>query len=248
MAQAPAPNDATQAVDPVPGSVPPPVQPFEQFIPPVPTNQSTTKPRQTPGDGGGAPQPGSGADSTMNPAANGSDVPPDDSTTDLGGAGEAAQPKPPVQAKHSSYVLADIMTDIVEGNPGLGERQAFLLAKRVLDEYPVTKQADAMNPLSFGDRGRVGDGPITRSIGRPKPKPKAKPGERVPVPAESPSRHQDTVQPEHAPIVLQRDRPEIQEALQWPPPDPDSIPEGLQLVQDENQVWRHAASRKAVQR
>ncbi len=151
-------------------------------------------------------------------------------------------------SRHATYVLADIMTDIVECNPGLGERQAYLLAKRVIDEYPVTKQAAPANPLSFGDRGRVKDGPITRAVTQPKktPRDKTKPDPaRVPVPAESPSRHQDTVQSEHAPIVLQRDRSEIQEALQWPPQDLDSIPEGIKMTQDENQVW-HAAARKAA--
>jgi len=137
-------TDPTQTpVDPVPGSDPvgPQVTPFEQFMPPVPTNQSTTKPRQMPGGGTPPPtQPGDGAGVGMNPAANGSDVPPiTPPQYPAAPSGGAAQPPPPVQAvRHRAYVMTDIVADILEANAALGERTAFLLAKRVLDEYPLS--------------------------------------------------------------------------------------------------------------
>lgn len=159
-------------------NVPQVPQSFEQVQGPgpAPTNQSTTKPRQMPGGSGGPSVPGDGADAFMDPASNGSD------TAD---AEPPAEDKPPFQASRRAlpYRLADIMADISESNPGLGRREAYLLAKRVVDEYPLTKQADGegpqvWNPLDFGDRDKVPDAKWTKDlrnieIGRKPPRQKA---------------------------------------------------------------------------
>ena len=153
---------------------------------PVPTNQATTKPRQMPGGSGG----GEGFD----PMSNGTDTATDDDTAPTGDDGG----EPKQASRHGAYVLSDIMTEIMATNPALGAQGAFHLAKRVLDEYPLTKQAEGWNPLEFGHRGKVPDGPITRSL--------HKQVKKTPVPANSPSRLQETVQPTHGEVVL-RDKP-----------------------------------------
>lgn len=168
---------ATNSANP---NVPQQPMPFEQFAGPgpAPTNQTTTKPRQAPGDGAGS-QPGMGGDVAMDPASNGSDV------------GEPEPPKdqgPPVQAaRRDPYLMVDIMADVTEANPGLDQRMAYLLAKRVVDEFPLTKQAEGWNPLAFGNRAALP--PMDLPLLRVK---------KDPVPKESPSRQQRTVQPEHA--------------------------------------------------
>lgn len=200
-----------------PAAITPPQQPqpFEQFAGPgpVPTNQTTTKPRQMPGGG----QPGLGEDTTMDPESNGSDV---------GDGQPPADPPAPVQAvKHSAYVMADIMGDITEANPGIEERTAYLLAKRVLDEFPMTKQADTWNPLNFGNRGQVPDGPITHMVKNM----------TVKVPERSPSRLQETVQPEHAQQVLEG-RVVDPKQIGAPPKQIDG-PQPRKMTQAEDGTW-----------
>lgn len=184
----------------VPQQVAAPMAP-EQFMGPgpVPTNQSTTKPRQQPGGGSGG-APGVGGDIGFDPKSNGADVATEETEAPPEESG------PPVQAKKASvYVMADIMADIVEANPGVGERMAYHLAKRVVDEYPLTKQAEGWNPLSFGNRGNMAP-------------------TRLPVPERSPSRLQETVQPEHAQQVLEGSaEPKALEGTVIDPPEPAQI-------------------------
>ena len=206
-------------------------QSFDQFAGPGPasTNQTTTKPRQMPGDGGG---PG------MDPASNGADVESGEPTQESDGA----DPKPPTQAaKHGSYLLADLMADIRRANPGLAERDTFHLAKRVIDEYPLTKQAETWSPLSFGNRGRVPDGPLTMMLhkkihdapgpGHNRPKaPLAEPGQPEAEPkSENPALEGTIVEPKGlppAPLGIEKRKPRTMvlqpdgQHWDWDRPDP----------------------------
>ena len=162
-------------------------QPHQDAVPaqglglPVPSNQVTTKPRQMPSGGGPGGAPGDA------PVGQGFGDGPEAASV------ENAQPKMPdirSTSRHVSYTMSDVMADILEENPSLGSRQAYLLAKRVIDEFDLVKtSSDPDNPLAYGDRGKVQDGPITDRLNRGKPKG---------VPAHSPSRRQPTVQEEHA--------------------------------------------------
>lgn len=153
---------------------------------PTPVSQTTTKPRQMPG---GPTQPGDGADTEMNPSSNGSDVAP---------------PPPPVQAsRHLAYQVADIMAEILDSNPEVGERRAYTLARKVSDDY-LSVEAEVWNPLMFGNRPGMPGATVTV------------PTRKTQVPENSPSRHQPTVQPSHGPLVLDG-RPQPKELGAAPP-------------------------------
>jgi hypothetical protein len=127
------------------------------------TNTSlTTKPRQTPGGDQGLSTPP--ADLDVDPAMNGGDI-------------EAGQDSAPdaVTAK-----LNAIAADVRRANPQLSVLRAHAVAVQVVSRYLVT--AEDVSPLLFGDRGNVGDGPLTDAVKNwsptmgPKPQ-QSKPGD-----------------------------------------------------------------------
>lgn len=111
---------------------------------------ASTKPRQLPeGDGTG---PGMGMDGItgeFDPDLNGGDIEQGaDSTPD--GAPE----------DDDSSKIAAIAAEVRRYNPTLSRAQAHKVAQRAYDTY-LAKHAEDVNPLLYGDRAPVGDGPIS---------------------------------------------------------------------------------------
>lgn len=117
---------------------------------------ASTKPRQMPeGDGG----MGDGITGEFDPDLNGGDIeqgadsePPgsdfDDSTTHAASLRTRA---------HKQRVIAD---EVRRYNPTLSAWQCYKIAERVYEQY-LSKHAEDVNPLLYGDRAPVGDGPIS---------------------------------------------------------------------------------------
>jgi hypothetical protein len=126
-------------------------------------NQTTTKPRQVPGNGGGI---------DFDPASNGGDVQvgqdsalPGTPETDAPGS----TPSPEAPDKTAAR-LAAIANDIRRDNPSLSPRSARRIAEEAYDQY-LSKEADwANNPLGFVDWMEVGDGPVTRGLAPKQPR------------------------------------------------------------------------------
>lgn len=126
-------------------------------------NQVTTKPRQLPGGSGGpGGQPGGGE--PFDPTANGSEGGPNSSLpNDPGGAGGADAGGVDAQRATSAKIVA--MMDAVQAdNPEVDRRAAYLLAKAAINTYPMLVTAEGMNPLEFGHRGEIPDGPLHKKV------------------------------------------------------------------------------------
>lgn len=105
----------------------------------------TTKPRQLPEGGGGSSDMLAGGE-PLDPALNGGDIQ----------AGSDDLP-PATSSRHSK--VASIAADVRQYNPHLSQKQCEHVAEQVVARY--YKQAEDLSPLLYGDRGNVGDGPLT---------------------------------------------------------------------------------------
>lgn len=110
----------------------------------APSLPETTKPRQLP-EGGGMDATGP---QEIDPALNGGDI----------GAGADTPPDTQREAK-----LRAIAAEVREHNPHLSNQQVARVAFRVMAKY-LTKQAEDLSPLLYGDRGDVHDGPLTHTV------------------------------------------------------------------------------------
>lgn len=119
---------------------------------PAPTNQSTTKPRQMPADGGPdlGPSGGDGAEGGE------------------GGEGDSSAPNPtdsgpsvsPVQARRKIALrVMQVMDDIVTSNPSLPQHEAYTLAKATVEQFGLVREA--WNALEYGNRPDVPDSDLT---------------------------------------------------------------------------------------
>lgn len=118
----------------------------------------TTKPRQLPEGGGLDPTmaPGMGMDGIGDP--------PFDPATNGGDIQQGADDLPPTQAARYRYrKVAAIAREVRRYNPTLSERRCLSVAEQVYDRY-LSKHAEDMSPLLFGDRGGVEDGPATHRV------------------------------------------------------------------------------------
>lgn len=119
----------------------------------------STKPRQLPG--GAAPAaPGMGMDAIadpmmdqqFDPAMNGGDIQ------------QGADDLPPAQSsKIRARKVAAIAREVRKYNPTLSGPRCWKVAEKVYDQY-LSKHAEDMSPLLFGDRGDVPDGPATHKV------------------------------------------------------------------------------------
>jgi hypothetical protein len=115
----------------------------------------TTKPRQFPEDGG-IGSPGMAMDGITNqfdPAMNGGDIQQGANSTPTG-----AQPPDDDTGK-----IDAIAAEVRQYNPTLSAHQCRKVAQQVYDTY-LSKHAEDVNPLLYGDRPPVGDGPISGPI------------------------------------------------------------------------------------
>lgn len=112
----------------------------------------TTKPRQMPGGGEMDPTmaPGMGMDG-IDPGLNGGDIE------------QGADDLPPADDSARTAKISAIASEVRKYNPTLSLGQCRKVANRVYDQYLV-KHAEDMNPLLFGDRGGVADGPATHRV------------------------------------------------------------------------------------
>lgn len=119
-------------------------------------NQVTTKPRQEPGGSGGGVENNSvgvGSDEA-DPAIGQS---PDSGSDDSGSSD--GPPSKEARRARAARILA-MMTTAQQENPGLSKREAYVLAAKAMERYPIVIKAD-WDGLNFGDRGKVEDGPAT---------------------------------------------------------------------------------------
>lgn len=117
----------------------------------------TTKPRQLPEGDGGMGSPGMGMDGItdqFDPAMNGGDIQQGADSVPAGA------PEPDTGG---SDKIAAITAEVRRYNPTLSPVQCRKVAQQVYDRY-LTKHADDVNPLLYGDRGPVADGPITNTV------------------------------------------------------------------------------------
>jgi hypothetical protein len=125
----------------------------------------TTKPRQMPGGADPTMAPGMGMDGIGGP---GLDSSPGmdaqfDPATNGGDIQQSANDLPPAQDTGRMAKIKAIATEVKRYNPTLSSSQCRKVAARVYDQYLV-KHAEDMNPLLFGDRGGIGDGPATQKV------------------------------------------------------------------------------------
>lgn len=224
------PSDGPLAGAQVPDAVTAPATNVPQtpvpFSAPTDPNQVTTKPRQMPS--GGDHQP---VDET--PKGPGAPDAPGGGDSIDGGAGPGSPTPPLPDSKVTSAKIVAMMDKAQELDPGLSRREAYLLSKETLAQYPIivqagfgltingheiskapgsyyatycdrapggkrrylakslsemkqvigdhmkgddgfcqapgkqaAKVANEWNPLDYGNRGQVADGPITNSVGR----------------------------------------------------------------------------------
>jgi hypothetical protein len=128
-------------------------QPFSapMGLVPAPTNQSTTKPRQMPGDSGSG---GPGLDPSGGDGAEGGEG---DSSAPAGDSGPSVSP---VQARRKIALrVMQVMDDIVASNPALPQHEAYTLAKTTVEQFGLVREA--WNALDYGDRGPVPDSDLT---------------------------------------------------------------------------------------
>lgn len=103
----------------------------------------TTKPRQTPDDGGmGNPM---GGGEGLDPELNGGDI-------------QAGADDTPPDSQREAKVRA-IASEVQRFNPQLSAKQCRRVAIQTVARY--LKQAEDISPLLYGDRGSVADGPLT---------------------------------------------------------------------------------------
>lgn len=126
----------------------------------------TTKPRQLPAGGGGADALGMGMDGITNefdPVMNGGDIEQ---------GGDSPLPGESAEAPGKSAMVRKIDTiasEIKRYNPALANDECYSVASRVYDQY-LSKQAEDVNPLLYGDRAAVGDGPLSGPLKNWSPK------------------------------------------------------------------------------
>jgi hypothetical protein len=106
----------------------------------------TTKPRQLPA--GGTEGLDTGGGEPLDPALNGGDI----------GAGADSPPDTQREA-----ALSLIVKEVQRYNPGLSNQQCAKVAFQVMSRY-LSKQAEDLSPLLYGDRGAVPDGPVTDAV------------------------------------------------------------------------------------
>lgn len=113
---------------------------------------STTKPRQLPESGNDAPGMGmDGITDQFDPDLNGGDIE------------QGADANLPGEPDTGNDKIAAITAEVHRYNPTLSTDQCRKVAQKVYDTY-LSKHAEDVNPLLFGDRGTVGDGPISGPI------------------------------------------------------------------------------------
>lgn len=111
---------------------------------------ASTKPRQMPeGDGSG---PGMGMDGITG------EFDTDSNGGDIEQGADSALPGQPDEG--TSDKIAAIAAEVRRYNPTLSHAQAARVAQRAYDTY-LSKHAEDVNPLLYGDRAPVGDGPIS---------------------------------------------------------------------------------------
>jgi hypothetical protein len=130
----------------------------------------TTKPRQLPGGTDPTMAPGMGMDGIEEP---GSDE-PFDPAMNGGDIQQGADDLPPAEDAGRTAKVQAIASEVQKYNPTLSDAQCRKVASRVYDKYLI-KHAEDMNPLLFGDRGNVPDGPATNKVKTWSP-PDLKPG------------------------------------------------------------------------
>lgn len=142
-------TDANVPQDPTAPAAPAPVPGMDGGI------AETTKPRQMPeGDGTG---PGMGMDGItgeFDPDLNGGDI-EQGADNEPPGSDFNDSPKTAMHRK-----LAAIAFEVKKYNPTLSGGQCHKIAQQVYDTY-LHKHAEDVNPLLYGDRAPVGDGPIS---------------------------------------------------------------------------------------
>ncbi len=142
-------NNPTPA-DPMSGGAPAPVPGMEGGI------AETTKPRQMP-EGGGMNSPGMGMDGI-------DDNPSGADTADPGlNGGDIEQGANDLPEATASRKIAVIAAEVRKYNPGLSDKQVQHVAFQAYETY-LSKHAEDMSPLLFGDRGNVEDGPLTHKV------------------------------------------------------------------------------------
>lgn len=119
---------------------------------------ATTKPRQLPeGSTEGIPGMPPGLTGEFDPDLNGGDI-------EQGADSEPPGSDSDDSAKTAMYrKVAAIALEIKQHNRTLSGGQCYKIAQRVYDAY-LSKHAEDANPLLYGDRGPVADGPITDAI------------------------------------------------------------------------------------
>jgi len=117
----------------------------------------TTKPRQLPGSD--APAPGMGMDAIADPMMD----PQFDPAMNGGDIQQGADDLPPATSAYRSQKVAAIAREVRRYNPTLSARRCRKVAEQVFDQY-LHKHAEDMNPLLFGDRANVPDGPATQKV------------------------------------------------------------------------------------
>jgi hypothetical protein len=128
------PQDPEMGSGPAGGTLMPPALP------------ESTKPRQLPS--GGTEGLDTGGGEPLDPALNGGDI----------GAGADSPPDTQREA-----ALSLIAKEVRQYNPGLSNQQCARVAFQVMARY-LTKKAEDLSPLLYGDRGAVPDGPITDAV------------------------------------------------------------------------------------
>lgn len=115
-------------------------------------------------DGGGAEGSGGAGASGMSSMPSGPSVgtaptgqvtstsPPQGTVTDTNSGSKGTKP-----------VTAALISEIGQHNPHLPYREIVRIAQRVEAQY-LSKEADGGDPLTYGDRGHVADGPLTHSV------------------------------------------------------------------------------------
>lgn len=192
-------TNTPQGPDSTPGPANPPgpdAEPGSDAIPgpgaPTPPNPvpgmdggiaETTKPRQLPEDGGTGPGMGmDGITGEFDPDTNGGDI-------EQGADGDPPGSDFDDSSKTAMHrKIAAIAFEVKRYNPTLSGGQCYKVAQQVYDTY-LSKHAEDVNPLLYGDRGAVGDGPLSGPLKNWSPadfKPKTPTGGGLPKPPEAP--------------------------------------------------------------
>lgn len=142
----------------------------------------TTKPRQLP-EGGDPGMDGmdGGLTDQFDPDLNGGDIEQGADSTPPGADDSDSSDDTHTEAslRTRARKQRDIADEVRRHNPTLAAWQCYKIAEHVYDTYLVRQGAD-VNPLLYGDRGSVGDGPLSgplkhwspADIKPPKPSPR----------------------------------------------------------------------------